>query len=119
MRRPSSPSFGAIYCIWPSNGSSNLLTIAVLLLATRLSLSDMMTNLFLALTDIMSGLVGAVTALSYVWCVLPRHIPGSSFAATDVLPVGYLPRLLPCAMLNTYLIAWACTEGGNVISVTS
>lgn len=48
------------------------------------------------------------------------HAPHTTFAAGGVLRSGYLISSgFFSFMLITYPIAWACAEGGNVISVTS
>ena len=48
------------------------------------------------------------------------HAPRTTFAAGGVLRSGYLVSAGYLSfVLITYPIAWACAEGGNVISVTS
>ena len=48
------------------------------------------------------------------------HAPNTTFAAGGVLRSGYLVSAGYLSfVLITYPIAWACAEGGNVISVTS
>lgn len=48
------------------------------------------------------------------------HAPHTTFAAGGVLRSGYMVSAgFFSFMLITYPIAWACAEGGNVISVTS
>ena len=48
------------------------------------------------------------------------HAPASSFAAGAEVRRGYyLAAGYFSFMLITYPIAWACAEGGNVITVTS
>lgn len=110
------------------------LLLLELLLATGLSLSDIMTTLYMGVFLVVSGLVGAlvhsdykwgyyvfgVAALFYVWYVLLWHAPRTTFAAGETLRSGYLVSAGYLSfMLITYPIAWACAEGGNVISVTS
>ena len=52
--------------------------------------------------------------------VLLWHAPASSFAAGAEVRRGYyLAAGYFSFMLITYPIAWACAEGGNVITVTS
>lgn len=110
------------------------LLLLELLLATGLSLSDIMTTLYMAIFVVVSALVGslvhsdykwgyfvfAVAALFYVWYVLLWHAPRTTFAAGETLRSGYLVSAGYFSfMLITYPIAWACAEGGNVITVTS
>ena len=80
------------------------LLILELLLATGLSLSDIMTTLYMAIFVVVSALVGslvhsdykwgyfvfAVAALFYVWYVLLWHAPRTTFAAGETLRSGYL-----------------------------
>ena len=48
------------------------------------------------------------------------HAPHTTFAAGGVLRSGYIRSASYFSfMLITYPIAWACSEGGNVISPTS
>jgi len=110
------------------------LLLLEVLLATGLSLSDIMTTLFMSVVLVVSGLVGALVhstykwgyytfgcaALLYVWYVLLWHAPSSTFAAGGVIRRGYyLAAGYLAFMLITYPICWACAEGANVISVTS
>lgn len=110
------------------------LILLELLLATGLSLSDVMTTLFMGIVVVVTGLVGALVpstykwgyftfgaaALFYIWYVLLWHAPHTTFAAGGVLRSGYLRSACYFSfMLITYPIAWACSEGGNVISPTS
>jgi len=110
------------------------LLLLELLLATGLSLSDIVTTLFMADVLVVCGLVGAlvhstykwgyyvfgVAALFYVWFALLWHAPSSTFAAGGTVRRGYyLSAGFLSFVLITYPIAWACAEGGNVISVTS
>ncbi|EPT01407.1 hypothetical protein FOMPIDRAFT_1048847 [Fomitopsis schrenkii] len=105
-----------------------------MLLATGLPLSDIVTTIFMSLVIVVSGLIGAlvhstykwgyyvfgVVALFYIWYVLLWHAPASSFAAGAEVRRGYyLAAGYFSFMLITYPIAWACAEGGNVITVTS
>ncbi|EMD39984.1 G-protein coupled receptor [Gelatoporia subvermispora B] len=109
------------------------LLLLELLLATGLSLSDILTTLFMGVVLVVCGLVGALVhstykwgyftfgcaALFYIWYVLLVHAPATQFAAGVVrnryrLASGYL-----AFMLITYPICWACSEGANVISPTS
>ncbi|KAI0093911.1 heat shock protein 30 [Irpex rosettiformis] len=109
------------------------LLLLELLLATGLSLSDIMTTLYMAIFFVVSLLVGSlvrstykwgyyvfgVAALFYIWYVLLWHAPRTTFAGENIrsrylTAAGYL-----AFMLITYPIAWACAEGGNVITVTS
>ncbi|PSR74108.1 hypothetical protein PHLCEN_2v10064 [Hermanssonia centrifuga] len=131
------------------------LLLLELLLATGLSLSDIVTTLFMSIVFVVSLLVGAlvhsdykwgyyvfaVVALFYIWLVTESssHIPGlpshssdlnryvllwyaphATFAESNVLRSTYLAGASYFSfVLLTYPIAWACAEGGNVISVTS
>ena len=57
---------------------------------------------------------------AYSRYVLLWHAPHTTFAAGGVLRSGYMISAgFFSFMLITYPIAWACAEGGNVISVTS
>lgn len=52
--------------------------------------------------------------------VLLWHAPHTTFAAGGVLRSGYIRSASYLSfMLITYPIAWACSEGGNVITPTS
>ncbi|RDX56712.1 heat shock protein 30 [Lentinus brumalis] len=110
------------------------LLLLELLLATGLSLSDIFTTLFMAVVLVITGLVAAlvpstykwgyyvfgVAALFYIWYVLLWHGPHTTFAAGGALRRGYLFAAgYLSLLLLIYPIAWACAEGGNVISVTS
>ncbi|KAH9900995.1 heat shock protein 30 [Cubamyces lactineus] len=110
------------------------LLLLELLLATGLSLSDIFTTLFMGIVLVITGLVAAlvpstykwgyytfgVAALFYIWYVLLWHGPHTTFAAGGVLRTGYLMAAGYLSfLLLLYPIAWACAEGGNVITVTS
>ncbi|GJE86925.1 family A G protein-coupled receptor-like protein [Phanerochaete sordida] len=110
------------------------LLLLELLLATGLSLSDIMTTLFMGVVVVIMGLIGALVhsdykwgyytfgcaALFYVWYTLLWHAPRAAFAEATGLKRAYLTSAGWLSfMLITYPIAWACAEGGNVISVTS
>lgn len=110
------------------------LLLLELLLTTGLSLSDIMTTLFMGVFMVICGLVGALVhsdykwgyyvfgccALFYVWYVLLWHAPRCAFAAGETLRSSYMISAgFFSFMLITYPIAWACAEGGNVISVSS
>lgn len=110
------------------------LLLLELLLATGLSLSDIFTTLFMSIVLVVSGLVGAlvqtrykwgyyvfgVVALFYIWHVLLRHGPRTTFAAGGAVRSGYrLASGYLSLLLLLYPIAWACSEGSNIISVTS
>ncbi|KAI0655803.1 hypothetical protein C8Q70DRAFT_1018121 [Cubamyces menziesii] len=110
------------------------LLLLELLLATGLSLSDVFTTLFMAIVLVVTGLVAALVpstykwgyytfgllALFYIWYVLLQHAPrttfaaGASFKAGYTMTAGYLSFLL-----LLYPLAWALSEGANVITVTS
>ncbi|KAJ3478299.1 hypothetical protein NLI96_g9855 [Meripilus lineatus] len=110
------------------------LILLELLLATGLNLSDIMTTLFMGIVLVVMGLVGSlvqstykwgfftfgIAALFYIWYVLLWHAPHTTFAAGGVLRSGYIRSASYLSfMLITYPIAWACSEGGNVITPTS
>ncbi|RPD53281.1 heat shock protein 30 [Lentinus tigrinus ALCF2SS1-7] len=110
------------------------LLLLELLLATGLSLSDIFTTLFMAIVLVVTGLVAAlvpstykwgyyvfgVCALFYIWYVLLWHGPRTTFAAGGHVRTGYrLAASYLSFLLLLYPIAWACSEGGNVITVTS
>jgi bacteriorhodopsin len=110
------------------------LLLLELLLATGLSLSDTMTTMFMATVLIVTGLVGALVpsvykwgyfsfggaALVYVWYTLLWHAPRTTFAAGGVLRSGYIRSACYFSfLLILYPIAWACSEGANVIKPNS
>ncbi|KAI0343618.1 heat shock protein 30 [Trametopsis cervina] len=110
-----------------------LLLLSVLL-TTGLSLSDILTTLFIADFLVVSGLVGALVqstykwgfftfggaALFHIWYVLLWHGPRTTFAANNAFRRGYrLSSFFLAFMLLTYPICWALSEGANVISPTS
>ncbi|RDX43354.1 family A G protein-coupled receptor-like protein [Lentinus brumalis] len=113
-----------------------------LLLAIGLPLSDILTTLFMAIVLVVTGLVGALVpstykwgyyvfglvALFYIWYVLLWHGHRTTFAAGDRTAFApgdrarsghRLSAYYLSFLLMLYPIAWACSEGGNVISVTS
>ncbi|TFY63764.1 hypothetical protein EVJ58_g3052 [Rhodofomes roseus] len=107
------------------------LLVLEVLLATGLSLSDIITTLFMCIVVVISGLVGALVhstykwgyfsfgcaALIYIWCSLLIHGTRTAFPAGGVLRTGYIRSAGYLSfMLITYPICWACSEGGNVIS---
>ncbi|PIL24050.1 transporter [Ganoderma sinense ZZ0214-1] len=110
------------------------LLLLELLLATGLPLSDIFTTLFMSIVLVISGLVAALVpstykwgyyvfgagALFYIWNVLLWHGPRTTFAAGGAIRSGYrIASAYLSLLLLLYPIAWACSEGGNVISVTS
>ncbi|OBZ75047.1 hypothetical protein A0H81_04248 [Grifola frondosa] len=110
------------------------LLLLELLLSTGLSLSDIFTTIFMAMVVVIAGLVGAfvvstykwgyftfgMAALFYIWYVLLWHAPHTTFAEGGKLRTGYLLSASYFSfLLILYPIAWGCSEGGNVISVTS
>ncbi|KAH9926169.1 heat shock protein 30 [Fomitopsis serialis] len=110
------------------------LLVLEVLLATGLSLSDIVTTLFMCIVVVISGLVGALVhstykwgyfsfgcaALIYVWYSLLIHGTRTAFPGGGVLRTGYLRSASFLSfMLITYPICWACSEGGNVISNSS
>lgn len=107
------------------------LLLLLLLLPTGLSLSDVLTTCFFGWIVVISGLVGAlipstykwgfyafgVSSLIYIWFILLFYAPRTTFAAgpsarTEVKAGG----VLVVSMTILYPVAWACSEGGNVIS---
>ncbi|PCH38215.1 family A G protein-coupled receptor-like protein [Wolfiporia cocos MD-104 SS10] len=118
------------YIQWFITLSSLLLE---LLLATGLTLSDIFTTIFMGWVFVICGLVGAfvpstykwgfyvigVFGMFYIWWVLLGHGPRSTFAAGGAVRSGYLRTASYFSfLLMLYPIAWACSEGGNVISPT-
>ncbi|PSR76715.1 hypothetical protein PHLCEN_2v8312 [Hermanssonia centrifuga] len=110
-----------------------LLVLSVLL-ATGLSLSDILTTLFMSIVVVICGLVGALVAstykwgyyvfgcaaLFYVWYVLLVQGTRTTFAADGAFRKGYLMSAgFLSFMLFTYPICWALAEGSNVITPTS
>ncbi|OCH95534.1 family A G protein-coupled receptor-like protein [Obba rivulosa] len=109
------------------------LLILELLLATGLTLSDILTTCFMAWVVVVCGLVGALVpssykwgyfalgcfALFYIWYALLGHGPRSTFNAGGVVRTGYLRSAGYLSfLLLLYPIAWGICEGGNVISPT-
>ncbi|KZT09473.1 heat shock protein 30 [Laetiporus sulphureus 93-53] len=107
------------------------LSVLELLLATGLSLSDIVTTCFMCIVVIVMGLVGAIVlstykwgyfvfgiaGLFYVWYVLLWHGVRTQFPGDGVLRPGYIQAAGWFAfILITYPICWACSEGGNVIT---
>jgi len=109
------------------------LLLLELLLASGLSLSDILTTLFMGVVLVICGLVGALVhstykwgyfvfgcaALFYIWYVLLWYAPRAAFAASELRSGWYISSGYFSFMLITYPIAWACSEGGNVISPSS
>ncbi|THH29530.1 hypothetical protein EUX98_g4645 [Antrodiella citrinella] len=110
------------------------LLLLEVLLTTGLSLSDILTTLFMAVTLVITGLVGALipstykwgfftfgaAALFYIWYVLLLHGSQTTFAANGIFRRSYvLASSYVAFMLLTYPICWALSEGSNVITPTS
>ncbi|KAI0742225.1 heat shock protein 30 [Daedaleopsis nitida] len=113
------------------------LLLLELLLASGLSLSDIFTAIFMSIVLVIMGLVGALVtssykwgyyvfglfALGYIWYVqyvLLWHGPRTTVAAGGAVRSGHrLSSFYLSFLLLLYPIAWACSQGGNVISVTS
>ncbi|KAJ3555026.1 hypothetical protein NM688_g2804 [Phlebia brevispora] len=110
------------------------LLLLEVLLATGVTLSDIMMAVFAAWVMDVSGLIGSLVAstykwgyftfgcvaLFYIWYVLLWSAPRRTFAEEGELKTGYLLSSAYLAfMLITYPICWACSEGANVISPTS
>lgn len=110
------------------------LLLVELLLATGVSLSDIMMTIFASWVLVISGLIGSLVpstykwgyftfgcvAMIYIWYVLLWHAPRRTFAEEGTLKKGYLMSSAYLAfMLITYPICWACSEGANVITPTS
>ncbi|KAI0928480.1 hypothetical protein AcW1_005715 [Taiwanofungus camphoratus] len=110
------------------------LLLLEVLLATGLSLSDILTTLFMSIVVVVSGLVGAlvhstykwgyftfgVSALFYVWYSLLWHGSRTTFPANGALRPGYLQASGWLSfLLILYPVCWACSEGANVIKPTS
>ncbi|KAF8575228.1 family A G protein-coupled receptor-like protein [Ramaria rubella] len=109
------------------------LLLLELLLGTGMSLSDIVIIMFMDLVMIVSGLVGALVhssykwgfyafglaALFYIWSGLFLQAPK---AATIIGTDARGPYIRGAAYLSfiwlSYPIAWAVSEGGNVISPT-
>ncbi|THH30420.1 hypothetical protein EUX98_g3768 [Antrodiella citrinella] len=109
------------------------LLLILLLFATGLSLSDILTTAFFSWIVVVCGLVGALTpstykwgyfvfgvlALFYVWSSLLGHGPRTTFNAGTSVRTGYVRGAGFVAFITMlYPIAWGCGEGGNVISPT-
>ncbi|EKM57856.1 uncharacterized protein PHACADRAFT_116259 [Phanerochaete carnosa HHB-10118-sp] len=112
------------------------LLLILMLFATGLALTEILTTAFFAWVVVVCGLVGALVASSYKWgffvlglfalfyiwyvTVLLGHGPRSNFNAGPGMRTGYIRGSGAIAFLTMlYPIAWACSEGGNVISPTS
>ncbi|KAH8096795.1 heat shock protein 30 [Cristinia sonorae] len=110
------------------------LLLLEVLLTTGLSLSDILTTLFMAVTLVISGLVGALVpstykwgffvfgavALFYIWYVLLWHGSHTTFAADNAFRTKFILSSSYIAfMLLTYPVCWALSEGSNVITPTS
>jgi len=110
------------------------LLLILMLFATGLALTEILTTAFFAWIVVVCGLVGAlvassykwgffvfgVFALFYIWTVLLGHGPRSTFNAGPGMRTGYIRGSGVLAFLTLlYPICWACSEGGNVISPTS
>ncbi|KZT03530.1 heat shock protein 30, partial [Laetiporus sulphureus 93-53] len=119
------------YIQWAINLPLLLLT---LLLATGLPLSNIVITVFMGVIFVVMGLVGSlvhstykwgyfvfgVAALFFIWYVLLWHAPSMTFAAGGIVRRGYYVGAgFFSFILLTYPICWACSEGANVISVTS
>ncbi|KAH9951342.1 heat shock protein 30 [Amylocystis lapponica] len=109
------------------------LLLLELLLATGLTLSDIITTLFMAWVLVICGLVGALVpstykwgfyvfgllALFYIWHILLGFAPRSTFSADGFVRTGFVRGAWYLSfLLLLYPIAWGCSEGGNVISPT-
>ncbi|KAJ3552893.1 hypothetical protein NM688_g3914 [Phlebia brevispora] len=105
-----------------------------LLLTTGLSLSDVVTAIFMSIVVVITALVGSlvpstykwgyftmgVVALFYVWYALLVQAPRSSFPGNGAFKTGYLlSAAFFSFILITYPVCWGLSEGGNVISPTS
>ncbi|KAI9060367.1 heat shock protein 30 [Trametes sanguinea] len=110
------------------------LLLLMLLLATGVTLSDIFTTIFMALVLVVTGLVAALVpstykwgyytfgllALFYIWSVILHHGPRTTFATGPTFKPGYsMGAGYLSFLLLLYPIAWALTEGANVITVTS
>lgn len=110
------------------------LLLLELLLATGLTLGDIVTTAFVAMVLVVMGLVGALVpstykwgyytfgavALLYIWFVLLWQAPRRTFAEAGTLRKGYILSSVYLAfMLITYPICWALSEGANVITPSS
>ncbi|EKM53781.1 uncharacterized protein PHACADRAFT_260297 [Phanerochaete carnosa HHB-10118-sp] len=110
------------------------LLLLELLLATGLSLGDIVTTAFVSMVLVVMGLVGALVpstykwgyyvfgaiALFYIWFVLLWQAPRCTFAEAGTLRKGYILSSAYLAfMLITYPICWALSEGSNIISPSS
>ncbi|KIP11031.1 hypothetical protein PHLGIDRAFT_28161 [Phlebiopsis gigantea 11061_1 CR5-6] len=110
------------------------LLLVILLFATGLALTEILTAAFFAWVVVVCGLVGGLVqssykwgfyvfglfALFYIWIVLLGHGPRTTFNAGPGLRSGYLRGSgLLSFILVLYPIGWALSEGGNVISSTS
>jgi len=110
------------------------LLLILMLFATGLALTEILTTAFFAWVVVVCGLVGALVsssykwgffvlglfALFYIWTVLLGHGPRSTFNAGPGMRTGYIRGSGVILLLTLlYPICWACSEGGNVISPTS
>ncbi|EKM53782.1 uncharacterized protein PHACADRAFT_148574 [Phanerochaete carnosa HHB-10118-sp] len=109
------------------------LLLLSLLLTTGLSVSDILTTLFMSEVVVICGLVGSLVhstykwayftfgtvALFYVWYSLLVNGPRTSSPGGGAFRTGYwLSAGYVSFMLLTYPICWACSEGSNLITPT-
>ncbi|GJE85618.1 family A G protein-coupled receptor-like protein [Phanerochaete sordida] len=110
------------------------LLLILMLFATGLAMTEILTTAFFAWIVVVCGLVGALiqssykwgfftfglVAMFYIWTVLLGHGPRTTFNAGPGMRTGYIRGSgVITLLLLLYPICWACSEGGNVISPTS
>ncbi|KDQ56310.1 hypothetical protein JAAARDRAFT_36483 [Jaapia argillacea MUCL 33604] len=110
------------------------LLLLELLLATGLSLSDIVTAVFMMMVTIVCGLVGALVESTYKWGYFTMGIasllyvitiflviaPRTTFAAGSRIRTAYIYSAgWLTFMFILYPICWGLSEGGNKIKPTS
>ncbi|EKM51799.1 uncharacterized protein PHACADRAFT_187203 [Phanerochaete carnosa HHB-10118-sp] len=110
------------------------LLLVLILTATGLALTDILTIAFWAWVVVVCGLVGALVrssykwgyyvfglvAFVYIWIAILGFGPHTTSNAGDGMRSGYIQGSGFVVLITLlYPIAWACSEGANVISPTS
>ncbi|KAI0093965.1 heat shock protein 30 [Irpex rosettiformis] len=109
------------------------LLLVLILYATGIALSDVLTTAFFAWVVVVTGLVGALTHSSYKWgyftlgvvslfyiwyvFILLLHGPRSSFASGSGVRSDFIRGASFVVLITMlYPVCWGVSEGGNVIS---
>ncbi|KAH8106704.1 heat shock protein 30 [Cristinia sonorae] len=109
------------------------LILIMLLSASGLALSDILTTAFMAWFAVVSGLVGAlvassykwgyfvmaILALMYIWASINGHARRTTFHAGDGVRSGFIRGAGFLTVFTLmYPLVWGLSEGGNVLSPT-